>query len=142
MAYWQTNAAEYETDYPYKAVDQACAYNAARGHINTTGFTKVTGSNVDQMKAALQQQPLSVSIEADKLVFQLYKSGVFNNTNCGTSLDHAVLVVGNGVENGEEYWLVKNSWASSWGENGYIKMAIVPGDGICGVQMEPLYPTV
>jgi len=72
----------------------------------------------------------------------LYKSGVLNNTNCGTTLDHAVLAVGYGVENGENYWLVKNSWGTSWGENGYIKIAAVDGQGICGIQMGPLYPVV
>ena len=93
------------------------------------------------MKAALAQQPLSVSIEADTYVFQTYKSGVLNSTKCGTQLDHAVLAVGYGSENGQEYWLVKNSWGTTWGENGYIKLAIVDGDGICGVQMGPLFPT-
>jgi len=57
-------------------------------------------------------------------------------------LDHAVLAVGYGSEDGQEYWLVKNSWGSSWGEDGYIKLAIVEGPGICGVQMGPLYPTL
>ena len=91
------------------------------------------------MKAGLTQQPLPVSIEADQLCFQFYKSGVFDNTNCGTSLDHAVLAVGYGTDatSGQEYWLVKNSWATTWGDEGYIKIAIVDGDGICGVQMEP-----
>jgi KDEL-tailed cysteine endopeptidase len=65
-----------------------------------------------------------------------------NNTNCGTTLDHAVLAVGYGVENGTNYWLVKNSWGTSWGEAGYIKIAAVDGNGICGIQMGPLYPSV
>jgi len=65
-----------------------------------------------------------------------------NNTNCGTTLDHAVLAVGYGVENGTNYWLVKNSWGTSWGEAGYIKIAAVDGNGICGIQMGPLYLSV
>jgi C1A family cysteine protease len=63
----------------------------------------------------------------------LYKSGVLNNTNCGVNTDHDVLAVGYGVENGENYWLVKNSWGTSWGENGFIKIAAVEGEGICGI---------
>mmetsp|Transcript_6458 Transcript_6458/g.4583 ORF Transcript_6458/g.4583 Transcript_6458/m.4583 type:complete len:97 (-) Transcript_6458:121-411(-) len=94
------------------------------------------------MKDALQQQPLSISIEADQNVFQYYSSGVLNSTACGTSLDHAVLAVGYGVENGTEFWLVKNSWGTSWGEDGYVKFAIVDGEGICGCQEYPLYPNV
>ena len=93
------------------------------------------------MKAALAQQPLSVSIEADTAVFQTYTSGILNSTACGTTLDHAVLAVGWGSENGQEYWIIKNSWSSSWGENGFIRLAIVDGLGICGVQTSPLYPT-
>ena len=92
------------------------------------------------MKAALATQPLAVGIEADKMVFQTYKSGVLDSSRCGTNLDHAVLVVGfgNDADTGLDYWLVKNSWNTDWGDQGYIKLAIVEGEGICGVQMEPL----
>ena len=89
---------------------------------------------------AVAQQPVSVSIEADTAVFQMYTSGVFNSTACGTTLDHAVLTVGYGTDPvGGDYWLVKNSWGTSWGVNGYIKIARVAGQGICGIQMSPLY---
>ena len=94
------------------------------------------------MKTALAGRPLSVSIEADKAVFQNYSSGIFNSTACGTTLDHAVIVVGWGVSGTTEYWTVRNSWGSSWGEKGYIRLAITSGAGICGVQSSPLYPTV
>ena len=92
------------------------------------------------MKAALNKQPLSVLVNANSNVFRSYKSGVVNS-GCGTQLDHAVLAVGYGVENGQEYWLVKNSWSTWWGEDGYIKLAITDGAGTCGVQMAPYYPT-
>ena len=100
----------------------------------------VTSDSVSQMKAALEQRPLAVAIEADKRVFQTYKSGVLDSPNCGTKLDHAVLVVGWGTENSQDYWLVKNSWNTTWGDKGYVKLAIEEGKGICGVQMQPLYP--
>ncbi|KAM7251280.1 hypothetical protein ACFE04_023163 [Oxalis oulophora] len=70
--------------------------------------------------------------------------GVFSG-ECGTELDHGVTVVGYGVENdGTKYWLVKNSWGSSWGEEGYIKMErnVDAAEGLCGIAMEPSYPTV
>ena len=81
----------------------------------------------------------SVTIEADKSVFQMYKEGIFDSTECGTSLDHAVTAVGYGKENGKEYYIVRNSWGPMWGEDGYIKIAAVEGDGICGVQMESVF---
>ena len=138
------NNAMSEAAYPYTAVDGTCAYNAT----NTTGITVASWAWVTPLvatgiEAALVQQPLSISIEADKLCFQFYKTGVLNNTNCGTTLDHAVLMVGYGTDaTAGPYWLVKNSWGTSWGESGYIQLAqVANGDGICGCQMEPLFPT-
>ena len=93
------------------------------------------------MKAAVAKQPISVLIEADKSVFQMYRSGIFDSAACGTSLDHATLVVGYGSENGKEFWIMKNSWGATWGENGYMRLAIEPGKGVCGIQMNTLYPT-
>ena len=94
------------------------------------------------MKAAATKQPLAVAIEADKRCFQTYKSGVFNNSACGTTLDHAVLTVGWGTESGQDYWLVKNSWNTTWGDAGYIKLAMTGDDaGMCGVQSDPQAPT-
>lgn len=94
------------------------------------------------MKAAVAQQPVSVSIEADKAVFQQYTSGIFDSTECGTSTDHATLVVGYGTENGTDYWIMKNSWGTGWGEDGYMRLAIVSGKGICAIQTDPVYPIV
>ena len=146
--YEDGNNAELESVYPYTSGTtmrrSSCAYDSSSTTaVTVSDYDAITPSNVSQMKAGLQQQPLAVSIEADKFVFQTYKSGVLDSTKCGTSLDHAVLAVGygNDAESGLDYWLVKNSWAATWGEEGYIKLAIVDGDGICGVQMEPLAPT-
>lgn len=95
------------------------------------------------MKAAVARQPVAVSIEADKAVFQQYTSGIFDSPGCGTQLDHATLVVGYGSENGQEYWIMKNSWGASWGEEGYMRLAITTGnsEGTCGIQHNPLFPT-
>lgn len=68
--------------------------------------------------------------------------GVFTG-KCGTELDHGVVVVGYGTENGEDYWLVRNSWGTNWGEDGYFKLQRNVGNtrtGKCGIAIEPSYP--
>jgi len=69
----------------------------------------------------------------------LYKSGVLTSARCGTKLDHGVLAVGFGVENGTEYFLVKNSWNTSWGDKGYVKIGVQSEapEGICGILSGP-----
>ena len=144
--YLESHKAELESVYPYTSgttkESSSCAYSAdSQTAVEVATYTNVTANSPSQMKAALAQQPLAVSIEADKRVFQTYKSGVLDSTKCGTKLDHAVLAVGYGTEDGTDYWLVKNSWNTTWGDQGYVKLAVVDGEGICGVQMGPLYPS-
>jgi len=79
------------------------------------------------------------------LVFQSYTSGIISSTTCGTTLDHAVLVIGYGTDAGTDYWLLKNSWGTTWGEEGYFRIIrdmTTSGPGVCGLQMEPIYPTL
>jgi C1A family cysteine protease len=145
-SYTETHPVELESDYPYTSgsgVSGTCAYVEASGVVAATSVNDVTTADVDQMKAAVSAHPTSVAIQANQLCFQSYTSGVLDNTRCGDSLDHAVLVAGFGTDaaSGEEYWLVKNSWGDSWGEAGYIRIAIVDGSGICGIQVQPAYPT-
>ena len=108
-------------------------------------FVDVSKSSDQKMMEALSQQPVSVAIEADQKDFQLYSSGVFTGT-CGTNLDHGVLVVGYGNESGEDYYMVKNSWGTTWGRNGYIYFGkgsqYNNGDGQCGVLLQASYPLV
>ena len=99
----------------------------------------------DALMQAISRQPVAIAIEADQRDFQLYKSGVFTGT-CGVNLDHGVLVVGYGSEYGSDYYLVKNSWGTTWGEGGYIKLGRGPqynsGKGQCGILLEASYPTL
>lgn len=79
----------------------------------------------DAMKAALSIQPLKTSIRASATSFQQYKEGIYNDSACGTQHNHATLTVGWGLEaGGLEYWIMKNSWGTGWGESGYIRIQI------------------
>jgi KDEL-tailed cysteine endopeptidase len=101
------------------------------------------GQTENALEAAVAQQPVSVAIEADKAVFQHYTSGVLTDDACGSSLDHGVLAVGYGVDNGQAYWKVKNSWGTVFGENGYIRIAKgKAGGGECGIRKLASFPTV
>ena len=138
-----------EADYPYvsgEGSSPACSNvcQVIKGS-KIVEFVDVKPSDDVAMMTAISNQPVSIAIEADQREFQLYKSGVFTGT-CGTKLDHGVLVVGYGSENGNDYYLVKNSWAESWGDAGYIKLGRGPkynnGDGQCGILLQGSYPIV
>lgn len=131
-----------EDDYPYKARDGTCNGGEAAHHVVTvTDYHDVSPNNADQMQQAVSQGPVSIAIEADKSVFQLYKEGVFKSESCGTQLDHGVLVVGYGTDSGDDYWNVKNSWGATWGEQGYIRLfKETSGAGMCGMYKQPSYP--
>jgi C1A family cysteine protease len=110
-----------------------------------TSFVDVPTSSDTDMMAALQVNPISVAIQADQKDFQLYKSGVFNG-DCGTKLDHGVLLVGYGTKDGSEYYRIKNSWGTTWGDDGYIYFGrgseFNNGDGQCGVLLQGSYPVL
>ena len=108
-------------------------------------YYDVPASSDSDMMYALSKQPVSVAIQADQKDFQLYKSGVFTG-ECGTKLDHGVLLVGYGSEENGDYYLLKNSWGETWGDKGYIKIGrgseFNSGNGQCGVLMQGSYPEV
>lgn len=103
--------------------------------------------NEDYLKAAIATVgPIAVAIDASQNDFHLYSEGIYYNADCSSGatdpeneLDHAVLAIGYGTEDGQDYWLIKNSWGTSWGEEGYIKMAR-NRDNNCGVAAEASFP--
>jgi len=129
-----------ESNYPYTAQDGTCN-NQAAGQVATTigGYTDVPSMNEAALVAAVAVGPVSVAIEADQACFQFYSGGVLSDPSCGTNLDHGVLAVGYDQTGSQPYWIVKNSWGTSWGESGYIQMAM--GMDECGINSEPSYPT-
>lgn len=87
------------------------------------------------MKAAIAKQPVAVTVDAGAYPFMHYIWGIINDSTCGKNLDHAVTAVGYGVEDGQEYYIVKNSWGADWGEEGYVRIASNgDGAGMCGIQ--------
>jgi len=134
-----------DTDYPYTALDGSCKNSKCNPVAHVFGCADVAPNNQLSLKAAVAQQPVSIAIEADTIYFQSYKSGVLDSVKCGTNLDHGVLIVGYGSENGLKYWTVKNSWSTSWGDNGYVKILrseSTDDAGICGIAMMASFPTI
>merc|ERR1719197_1897995 len=150
-----------ESKYSYTGKTGTCSASKssdpalAKGSV--TSFNDVTSDSASQLMAAVSKGPVSVAIEADQSGFQFYKSGVFSGT-CGTNLDHGVLVVGYGTDSGKDYWKVKNSWGTSWGDAGYIRLVrssktetgrkLLGGgggggsSGECGLLKQPSYPVI
>ncbi|CAI8617359.1 unnamed protein product [Vicia faba] len=131
-----------ETNYPYKATDGRCNTATTVPVAKIKGYEKVPVNSEDALLKAVANQPISVSIDASDSSFMFYSHGIYTG-ECGTELDHGVTAVGYGSANGTDYWLVKNSWGTVWGEKGYIRMqrGIAAKEGLCGIAMDSSYPT-
>ena len=144
MRYVKNNSGiDTETNYPYTATDGSCAYNKTYSGANVTGTVNITQGNITELIDAITHVgPISVAIDAEG-DFQFYSSGIFESSDCDPdSLDHAVLAVGYGIApNGKRYYIVKNSWGTSWGMDGYIYFsADIPN--MCGIAQAASYPLV
>jgi cathepsin L len=135
--YVQANGLCTEAAYPYTGKDGTCKKTSCTMSTDSkiSGYSDVTHTE-NAEGAALDAQPISIAIEADQSGFQLYKSGVFCGT-CGQNLDHGVLLVGYGTDT-TDYWKVKNSWGTSWGDKGYILMR--RGKNLCGLSNVLFWP--
>lgn len=139
-----------ETEYPYVSgtttTEGTCQDTCSKiENSRIVDFVDVPPSSDDAMMNAVSKRAVSIAIEADEKDFQLYKSGIFTG-KCGTKLDHGVLLVGYGNELSSDYYLVKNSWGTSWGDAGYIKLGrgkeYNNGDGQCGLLLQASYPNL
>jgi cathepsin L len=139
----KNNGIDTEASYPYKAVEGKCKFNAANVGATISSYVSVvSGSEADLQNATALVGPISVAIDAGLPSFQMYTSGVYDPLLCSsTKLDHGVLVVGYGSEDGKDYWIVKNSWGTTWGMEGYFYLAR-NADNKCGVATMASYPIV
>jgi cathepsin L len=113
-----------EASYPYTAQDGTCHYNSANSAATLSGFVNVNQGDESDLQQKVALGPTSVAIDASQSSFQFYSTGVYYEPNCSsTQLDHGVLAVGWGVSGGDQYWIVKNSWGTDWGQAGYIWMS-------------------
>jgi|EP01033_Poteriospumella_lacustris_P011287 C1A family cysteine protease len=126
-----------ESDYPYTSYygkTGTCAVDLSQSVITVSGFTSLSGES--NMAAYVQSTgPLSVCLDASS--WNSYTGGIM--TTCGQDVDHCVQAVGVDASTGG-YWKVRNSWGSSWGENGYIRLAY--GQNTCNISNDPTYTTV
>jgi len=138
------NGIDTEASYPYTATGpNSCQYNVANKAATMSSFTDVTSGSESGLLTAVYKTPTSVAIDASQQSFQFYSGGVYNEPACSsTQLDHGVLAVGFGMYQGNTaYWLVKNSWGTSWGLNGYIMMSRNLNNQ-CGIATAASYPIV
>ncbi|TVU07258.1 hypothetical protein EJB05_47306, partial [Eragrostis curvula] len=123
-----------ESNYPYMAEDGTCK-NGSQSAATIKGYEDVPANNETALMMAVANQ-------CDR-TFQLYSGGVMTGS-CGTDLDHGIVAIGYGDDSdGTKYWILKNSWGTTWGENGFLRMEkdISDNRGMCGLAMQPSYPT-
>jgi len=132
-----------EKSYPYTAQDGTCHYKKSNSGATCKGFVDIpTGDEKALKQAVATVGPVSVAIDASQESFQFYSGGIYNEPQCSSEqLDHGVLAVGYGTEDGQDYWLVKNSWDTTWGDKGYIKMSRNQNNQ-CGIATQASYPLV
>ncbi|XP_042079906.1 cathepsin S [Haplochromis burtoni] len=122
--------------------DDQCHYNPATRAANCSSYQCLPEGDENALKQGLATiGPISVGIDARRPTFILYRSGVYNDPSCTQNVNHAVLAVGYGTLNGQDYWLIKNSWGTSFGDQGYIRMARNQNDQ-CGIALDACYPVM
>jgi|Transcript_6733 cathepsin L len=135
-----------ESDYPYTSgvtgKETKCAYDASKGVTNVSSYKKVA-KKTESIKAAIDIGPVNVAVSAGNDVFRNYSSGIVTEADgCPNRVDHAILAVGYGYEGNQGYYIVRNSWNTYWGDQGYIKIGMAGGKGVCGINQDVYYPII
>jgi KDEL-tailed cysteine endopeptidase len=137
FTYAEGTAMQTEASYPYEVKDGTCRASSSGEAVSKVGsFQHVKTNDPTALLNAIAEGPVSIAVDASDMGWQLYHGGIIS-ARCGTTLDHGVLAVGYGTEQGTDYWLVKNCWGEGWGEQGYVKILREMeknGPGVCGLQ--------
>jgi C1A family cysteine protease len=131
-----------ESDYKYEGEAKTCRINrinSSKPGFRIKGYVDVAPYSVQSLAAAVSTQPVSIAVDASS--WQFYSGGVIDS-DCGSNLNHATLAVGYSLDPKNAYWIIKNSWGHRWGEDGFLKVAVTEGAGLCGVLTVPSYPIV
>ncbi|CAM6000941.1 unnamed protein product, partial [Sphagnum balticum] len=107
--------------YPYTGIQGVCKSDSQKAHFRNGGYDFANSDH--DLQKALNELPVAISVQADLDVFRFYTSGILDSDDCGTDVNHGALAVGYDVIGNKGFWIVKNSWGKSWGENGYIRIA-------------------
>lgn len=119
------------------------ALQAISFQVPIKGFALVPSYSEAALQSRVAVQPVAVALEADDS-FQFYSGGVYTGP-CGTDQNHEVVIVGYSTTSmGTPYWIMKNSWGTDWGENGYarFKRNYRAAAGLCGIAIGAVYPTM
>ena len=128
-----------EADYPNSTEPGQCRKDSCTTAQHMSDWTNVGSGNEEELQKAVLHNPVLALINSSPTSFQQYKGGIYKDDKCDDNLDHAVLVVGYGTMNGEDYWICQNSWGKSWGMEGYIMIARNAGN-MCGIASAASYP--
>ncbi|XP_037917795.1 procathepsin L-like isoform X1 [Hermetia illucens] len=129
--------------YPYLEKQEKCQYKETERGTMIKGYVALPPGNETLIKEVVATLgPVAASVNAGPDSFQLYKGGIYDDQECNKDeVNHEILIVGYGSENGKDYWIIKNSWTDKWGEKGYMKLPR-NANSFCGIASEGSYPVV
>ncbi|CDW83165.1 cathepsin l-like proteinase [Stylonychia lemnae] len=131
-----------ESSYPYTGIAGTCKYDESKGVTIVENNEKYWVDGADEIKLLVVQNPVVAGLDASSIYFKNYHSGIITSDDCGQQMNHSVLIIGYGSEKNVEYWIVKNSYGTQWGERGYARIKIGIKEGTCGINKYIAFPVL
>lgn len=129
------------SDYPYEAQQGKCRFDSSKAVTKMKTYITIRPGETNLANAVADNGPIAAAMDASRSTFQLYTSGIYKDSHCSTILNHAIGVVGYGTEGAENYWIIRNSWSTEWGEKGYCRLA-KDQRNMCGISNDCMYPYI